>query len=159
MKIKNKTEWNTMDLMKLIRAVAKKEGLGIKYHVIRIIHSHRSVYHYYKYSGRASLGLGKISFDNPDNAEYGNGKDVLMRVPPFIQEISILGSDGKYIFEKKRIPFDSVSFAKVLTHEFGHNMGLLHGEMLPIEEIDCSWAKDFLVRQKDEISYPNPEKV
>jgi len=30
MEIKNKTEWNTKDLMKLIRAVAKKEGISLK---------------------------------------------------------------------------------------------------------------------------------
>jgi hypothetical protein len=141
MKIKNKTEWNTKDLMKLIRATAKKEGLGIKRHIIEIVYS--KVPRQNHYSGLGRLGIAR---PNMDDAEYGNGRWVKMKVPHFMQTKSVCGSDGKWSSHQEEVPFKQVLFAQILTHEFGHNMGLLHKEMCKLDEIDCEWANEFHVR-------------
>lgn len=41
------------------------------------------------------------------------------------------------------------SIARVFIHELGHNLGLRHKEMLPIWDIDCSWAEGFDLRTKE----------
>ena len=152
MEIKNKTEWNTKDLMKLIRAVAKKEGISLKKHIIEIIHSKNSD-GYARITGFASVGRGTVTahaWDGSviDDAEFGNGRWVKMRVPPYVQTKWLNGSDGKWSKVKEAVPFDSIKFARVLTHEFGHNMGLRHREMCNSSDIDCDWAKEFIVNPK-----------
>ena len=145
MGIINKTEWNTKDLMKLIRATAKKEGLSIKRHIIEIVYNRKGVRQNCM-NGIATVGTPRPSVENPDYAECGNGRWVQMKVPHLLQTKSVCGSDGKWSEQQEAVSFNSVSFAQVLTHEFGHNMGLRHREMCKVSEIDCDWANEFQVR-------------
>lgn len=62
---------------------------------------------------------------------------------------------GRWV--KMRVPKDesiepafySTQFAKVLTHELHHNLGLQHKEMVDHQDIDCSWASEYKVGMKE----------
>jgi len=129
MKIKNETKWDTRDLRKLFKMVAKHEGY--EPHTIEVTPRGRG-------GGRGGLGYGWIRISIP-HKYYMQGSDGRWEKME-LQELS-----GEKI---KRI-------AKVLIHEIGHNRGLNHREMDSFSNIDVSFIPDdFVIRRKREKKKP-----
>jgi IS1 family transposase len=80
---------------------------------------------------------------------------VRMKVPRPTQNQWCYGSDGRAT-ELKEIPveFDSIRFAQVLAHEFGHNRHLYHKEMCAVGDINTDYAEKFKVQPKQIIEKP-----
>lgn len=136
MRVFNKTDWDTSQLRKLCNAVIRKVG-SHKKHSIYIEYKKRR---YSQYHGRASV----------------NGSWITMFVPRLTMKTEVLtmsdnlvfGSDGNAMTEIKPVQFDCKSFAQVLEHEIGHNLGLLHDTMIPVHKIDAKYALQYPVSAK-----------
>jgi hypothetical protein len=131
MEVENKTKWNTKQLIKLMRAVIKREGFN-KPNKVRIQTSKNG-------------GYGGLA--------YRYGQLIVMKVPKTTRLSYMEGSDGRFVKYQKPISFNSDWFAKVFIHELGHLHGLHdHKDMLPIHKIDCNWARAFKVFVQQEKS-------
>lgn len=92
----------------------------------------------------------------------------MMNVPPIERTIKkgryVAGEDGKMHLETKRVQdgnwlrtkvcydysnvttlFDPITFARVLTHEIDHNLGMRHNSMARVGDLDCGYAEPFIV--------------
>jgi len=129
----NKTKWNTKDLRKLIIKVLEHEGLSKK-RTIEIVYSKQRKYYLPKYTGIASL--------------YRNW--LRIRVPKPIVKHWKMSNDGKIIETEIEYKFDVQKFTKILIHELSHNQGLIHKEMLKLNDIDVSFIENYKVGVKNE---------
>jgi hypothetical protein len=133
MKIKNKTEWSTRDLQKLMNECVRREGMD----------NHRTVIIEYSKRFRTTHGVASVY-----------GRWIKMYVLRPILEYN----EGSEI-KKKFWEFDSVLFAEIFTHELGHNRGLHHDEMISLSSMDMSWAKEFKVNLKNGLKFENGQIV
>jgi len=120
--IENHTQFSTPHLKKLCLAVAKKVGVS-EYKEITIKHR-------FRFNGAKKTCWGYAFFPKRTGEE---GHKVLMTVP-------------------KTDTFDSVDFASVLSHEFGHSLGQRHRVMQKIMsdayQSKFEWAQKFQVPLK-----------
>jgi len=142
-KLFNKTKWDTRALRKLCMAVIKATGSTIRHSIL----VRTKTRHYNQYHGRATL----------------NGSWITMFVPPTERRIrkfeTVVGDDGqKHIsgkhWETEQTKFHPKSFAQVLTHEIHHNMGLNHGEMVSVEQLEVDYTENIVVQKKAEKQKP-----
>lgn len=143
MKVKNKSRWNTGDLIKLTKAVIKWSGLPAP-RILEIMTSR---------SGWVN------TFEKPDCggcASYG-GSWVRMKVPSVIQRHQAIGSDGHSRNINEVIEFPSGEYAQTLFHEIGHNTNLRHREMVKSNKIEIpDEIATMIVRQMSD--KPKPER-
>ncbi|MCJ7767383.1 hypothetical protein MUP79_03210 [Candidatus Bathyarchaeota archaeon] len=152
----NKTAWNTKQLRALCLAVIRHEGSGN--HWIRIRYKTRRC----EYHGLATI----------------NGTSIDMFVPRPVKTIKrakyITGDDGKqkwagerkqvgnwirwvggWEYTKQQVTFDSQCFARVLTHEIHHNLGIRHEVMAGVSVLNCEYVKGLVVEPHK--SPPKPQ--
>lgn len=139
LKLINKTKWDTLQLKKLIVAIINNTG------------SHKN--------HQITVKTGKGSYSG---WAYLNNSIIMMRVPKtfhikwnaiYHPTETTIGSDGlthpKIVkwdkTEKVPNKFNIESFAQVLEHEIGHNLGLRHPEMAKLNNIDVGYSKSFVV--------------
>jgi hypothetical protein len=160
-KLINKTAWSTKQLRALCLAVIKHEGSGN--HWIRIRYKTRR---YSEYHGLAVV----------------NGTAIEMFVPRPVKTIKraryITGDDGKqkwagerkqvgnwirwvggWEYTKQQVVFDSQCFARVLTHEIHHNLGIRHEVMGSVSSLNCDYVKDMLVEPQQARQKPQVNRV
>lgn len=131
----NKTWWRDDDLMKLVTAGLKHEG---------VYDSDGSLYFVNFYYGRRSHGR------NGFVGGYGrHGGRSLDLCPP-------KHFDGKAVDEMPAATVKEV--ARVLVHEIGHNLGLGHGEMADWWEIEVPWVEGLRIRRKAQAKKPTTEQ-
>lgn len=138
MKLINKSGWDTKDLRKLCREAIKRSGA--ENHTKIIVKTRK--------------GMGS---HNIRGLAYVGHPYIEMKVPPVMERRYAFSNTGnRQVVEEKPAEFDSVDFAKVLTHEIDHNLGLRHKDMVSCSALDCEWAKDYIVKPKEK--RPTPPK-
>jgi hypothetical protein len=133
-KLVNKTKWADEDVFFLVRAVMDKAGAFDKVRQITV---------------KSGKGAGKKDPTKQFSGYcYPRWKTITIRVPTTKFNNTRIGSDGRRERFRDQTVFNSEFFAKVLTHELQHLMGIDHRDMMEWWDLDCSYAKDINVRTK-----------
>ncbi len=133
MHLENLTKWNTEDLRKLCLEAIKREGIT-ENRAITIVHLRKRL-------GSEITGWA-----------FYHVNEVCIRVPKPEVKVSVIkrGSDGRateYELEPYNFSGENcVEFVQVLIHEFCHNKGILHKDLINYKDIKCDWAKEFSIR-------------
>lgn len=125
MRLENRTKWNGEDLRRLLGQVLIRAGVGTENYLVIVNYSRGGNY----------TGLG-----------WYHRREILVRVPSPQHRASVVGSDGRLSYATQGREFNPEIFARVATHEIDHNRGLDHKVMVKSYQIDCSWAKSFVVK-------------
>jgi len=124
--LKNNTRYRTQDLRKLFLECMRREGMQRAR--VTVNYSKRGRVH-----GRAWFNT------------------ILSEM--FLPKSFTKWVEGKgYVREqiKEFTPEQVEDIAQVFRHELGHNLGLKHEDMVCCWHIDCSWARGFVVRLKEQ---------
>lgn len=147
MKVVNETSWNTKDLKTI--AVKVLEQYPTDTTSIKFVYTRPSVYRDSRAEGQNYVtGLAACP-----------GSWVLIRLPKSTAKVKVAGSNGVVSYSEVPQTINSVELAAVLAHEFAHNRGIQHGDMLDHIN-DCTvaqdeafdefgWAKSYPVRLKE----------
>jgi len=128
MRLVNLTKWETRDLRKLVSATFRAYPVDARKYVVEV---------------RPRRRLGTRGY-----AWYG-----LPRIVVFVPNPSLLRKTAREYEEmgsgfRPPTDFDSVAFARVLTHEIAHTLGVRHRDMPPLKTINADWAGGFTVRPR-----------
>lgn len=137
MKLINKTKWCSKDLKRLCQAVIKNTG-SHKDHTISIITTKKR---FKNYHGLASIG----------------GSWIDMFVPLTKERKTIFSIDGGKTATFKDNDFDVESFAQILEHEIGHNLGQRHDVMSKCNDLDVGYVKGLIVKPQEEKVKPKAD--
>lgn len=118
--IDNKTWFNSSDIRQIVKAALKAEGIDRRTYLVQVRYSRRS--------GEIG-GLGWYHLNR-----------IKMTVPKYQWTENLL-----WQFTPDRVK----TFAQVMVHEFGHNLGLRHKEMCGVSDIDVSWCEGMQIRISD----------
>jgi len=130
----NKSKWADSDIEKLVREVIDKTG---SYGIAKSI------------TIKTGRGANKSELDRQYTGYcFTDKKTITIMVPNVQFTTRRVGSDGSEKMVKSWTKFNPEGFAKVLTHEIHHLLGVDHNDMIDWWELDCSYAKDMEVRSK-----------
>lgn len=133
-KLVNRTKWADEDIFSLVRTVMDNTGSFDKVKRITV---------------RSGQGAGKKDPVKQFSGYcYPRWKTITIRVPTTGFVATRIGSDGRRERFRDDMVFNSEYFAKVLTHEIHHLLGMDHKDMLEWWDLDCSYAKGINVRNK-----------
>jgi len=137
-KLKNFTTWSSRDLCKLFTLICKHEGYFPN--IIEVVNARKQVKNWAIISGIAVV----------------DGSWVRMRLPNKVQVIEyVSGSDGKLraiippigIYQK--LYKDVIKkIAQIFIHELGHNLGLMHREMIDYKKINVDYVKGIIIHRR-----------